>query len=79
MGDSKQYWFINPIKHLTLKSALEIAFEFEGRAVQNYNNIAKRALEINDFVTHKLATTILADEVKDEQPTEDILKGLEVK
>jgi ferritin-like protein len=70
---------LNPIKHLTLKSALEIAFEFEGRAVQNYNNIAKRALEINNFVTHNLATTILADEVKDEQHTEDLLKGLEVK
>ena len=47
--------------------------------VQNYNNIAKRALEINDFVTYNLATTILADEVKEEQHTEDILKGLEVK
>ena len=57
---------LDPIKHLTLRSALEKAFEFEGRAVQNYNNIAKRALEINDFVTYNLATTILADEVKDE-------------
>ncbi|MDW0315538.1 MAG: ferritin-like domain-containing protein [Nitrososphaeraceae archaeon] len=70
---------LDPIKHLTLKSALEIAFEYEGRAVQNYNTIAKRALEINDFVTYNLATTILADEVKDEQHIEDILKGLEVK
>jgi len=59
---------------------LEKAFEFEGRTVQNYNNNkAKRALEINDFVTYNLATTILADEVKDEQHTEDILKDLEVK
>lgn len=57
---------LDPIKHLTLRSALEKAFEFEGRAVQNYNTIAKRALEINDFVTYNLATTILADEVKDE-------------
>jgi ferritin len=56
-----------------LRSAVEKAFEFEGRAVQNYNTIAKRALEINDFVTYNLATTILADEVKDEQHTEDIL------
>lgn len=38
--------------------------------VQNYNRIAKGALEINDFVTYNLATTILADEVKDEQHTE---------
>ncbi|MDW0281188.1 MAG: ferritin-like domain-containing protein [Nitrososphaeraceae archaeon] len=57
---------LDPIKHITLRSALEKAFEFEGRAVQNYNTIAKRALEINDFVTYNLATTILADEVKDE-------------
>jgi bacterioferritin len=70
---------LDPIRHLTLKSALEKAFEFEGRAVQNYNNIAKRALKINDYVTYNLATTILADEVKDEQHTEDILKDLEVK
>jgi bacterioferritin len=70
---------LDPLKHLTLRSALEKAFEFEGKAVQNYNNIAKRALEINDFVTYNLATTILADEVKDEQHTEDVLKGLEVK
>jgi ferritin len=59
-----------------LRSALEKEFEFEGRSVQNYNNIAKRALEINDFVTYNLATTILADELNDEQHTEEILKGL---
>ena len=70
---------LDPMKHLTLRSALEKALEFEGKAVQNYNNIAKRALELSDFVTYNLATTILADEVKDEQHTEDVLKGLEVK
>src|SRR5215204_7076911 len=70
---------LDPLKHLTLRSALERAFEFEGKAVQNYNNIAKMALELSDFVTYNLATTILADEVKDEQHTEDVLKGLEVK
>lgn len=70
---------LDPIQRHTLRSALEKAFEFEGRAVQNYNNIAKRALEIKDFVTYNLATTILADGVKDEQHTEDILKGLELK
>src|SRR5918912_1770497 len=48
---------LDPLKNLTLRSALERAFEFEGKAVQNYNNIAKRALEINDFVTYNLATT----------------------
>ena len=70
---------LDPLKHLTLRSALDKALEFEGKAVQNYNNIAKRALELSDFVTYNLATTILADEVKDEQHTEDVLKGLEVK
>ncbi|MFL6319758.1 MAG: hypothetical protein ACJ72Q_04740 [Nitrososphaeraceae archaeon] len=41
--------------------------------------MAKKALEYNDFVTYNLATQILADEVKDEQHTEDVLKNLEVK
>ena len=41
--------------------------------------ILRKGPEINDFVTYNLATPILADEVKDEQHTEDILKGLEVK
>jgi ferritin-like protein len=39
----------------------------------------RAALEYNDFVTYNLATQILADEVKDEQHTEDVLKNLEVK
>ena len=42
-------------------------------------DVAKKALEYNDFVTYSLATQILADEVKDEQYTEDVLKNLEVK
>jgi ferritin-like protein len=70
---------LDPIQRHTLRSALENAFEFEGRAVQNDNNIAKRTLEINDFVTYNLVTTILAEEANDEQHTEDILKGLELK
>src|SRR5581483_9005792 len=70
---------IDPAKHLTLRAALERATQFEGKAVENYNSLAKKALELGDFVTYNLATTILADEVKDEQHTEDILKSLEVK
>lgn len=62
-----------------LRAALEKGLEFEDKAVENYNNIAKKALEVKDFVTYNLATTILADEVKDEQHTEDVLKNLEVK
>ncbi|HEY7506233.1 MAG TPA: ferritin-like domain-containing protein, partial [Nitrososphaera sp.] len=62
-----------------LRAALDRALEFEGKAVENYNSLAKKALELGDFVTYNLATTILADEVKDEQHTEDILKSLEVK
>jgi bacterioferritin len=70
---------LDPSQYLTLRAALEKGLEFEGKAVENYNRIAKKALEINDFVTYNLATTILADEVKDEQHTEDVLKNLEVK
>lgn len=81
-GEWKQYSTIGPLdpaKHLTLRTALDRALEFEGKAVENYNSLAKKALEFGDFVTYNLATTILADEVKDEQHTEDILKSLEVK
>src|ERR671925_1979158 len=70
---------LDPAKHLTLRAALERALTFEGKAVENYNNLAKKALELGDFVTYNLSTTILADEVKDEQHTEDVLKSLEVK
>ena len=70
---------LDPAKHLTLRAALERALAFEGKAVENYNSLAKKALELGDFVTYNLATMILADEVKDEQHTEDILKSLEVK
>lgn len=78
----KQYSTIGPLdptKHLTLRAALERALDFEGKAVENYNMLAKKALELGDFVTYNLATTILSDEVKDEQHTEDVLKSLEVK
>ena len=81
-GEWKQYSTIGPLdpaKHLTLRAALDRALEFEGKAVENYNGLSKKALELGDFVTYNLATTILADEVKDEQHTEDILKSLEVK
>ena len=70
---------LDPVQYLTLRAALEKGLEFEGKAVENYNIIAKKALEYNDFVTYNLATQILADEVKDEQHTEDVLKNLEVK
>src|ERR671933_619129 len=70
---------LDPVQCLTLRAALEKGLEFEGKAVENYNSIAKKALEYNDFVTYNLATQILADEVKDEQHTEDVLKNLEVK
>jgi bacterioferritin len=69
---------LDPMQHLTLRSALEKILEFEGKAVENYNNIVKKASEIDDFVTRNLATTVLADEVKDEQHTEDVLKALEI-
>jgi bacterioferritin len=70
---------LDPAKHLTLRSALERARDFEGKAVENYNNLVLIATEANDFVTRRLAETILSDEVKDEQHTEDVLKHLEVK
>ena len=39
----------------------------------------QKALEINDNVIYRLATTILADEVKNEQHTEDVFKNLEIR
>jgi len=70
---------LDPIKHLSLRSALTRAQVFEGKAVENYTNLVKKATEVNDFVTRRLAETILADEVKDEQHTEDVLRHLELK
>jgi bacterioferritin len=70
---------LDPARHLTLRAALERAMKFEGKAVENYSNLAKKTLALGDYVTYNLATTILTDEVKDEQHTEDILKSLEVK
>jgi ferritin-like protein len=62
-------------KHLTLHLEAERAFEFEGKIVENYNNLAKKTLELGDHVTYNLATTILANQMKDEQ-IEDVLKSL---
>ena len=69
---------LDPAKYLTLRDVLEKGLEFESKAVENYHNIAKKALEVSDYVTYRLATTILADELKDEQHTKDVLKNLEV-
>ena len=77
-----KYSSIGPLgraKYLTRRAALERAMHFGGKAVENYNNLAKKALALGDYVTYNLATTILTHEVKDEQNTEDILKSLEVK
>ncbi len=77
-----KYSTIRPLdqaRHLTLKAALERAMQFEGKAVANYNNLAKKAVPLGDYITYNLATMILGGEVKDEQHTEDILKSLEVK
>lgn len=40
---------LDPTYHLTLRSALEKELEFEGKAVENYDNIVKQASEINDL------------------------------
>ena len=50
--------------------------------MENYSTLVKGATNVNDFFTRRLAETILADEVKDEQHTEDteeILQYLELK
>ena len=49
---------LDPAQYLTLRAALEKVAEFEGKAGENYNSIAKKALEVNDFVTYNLATQI---------------------
>jgi ferritin-like protein len=58
---------------------LERALDFEEKAVENYTNLVLKATEANDYVTRRLAETILADEVKDEQHTKDVLKHLELR
>ncbi|HEY3094645.1 MAG TPA: ferritin-like domain-containing protein [Nitrososphaera sp.] len=66
-------------KRPTLRAALKRALQFEGKAVENYNSLAKKAVALSEYVTFNPAATIPADEVKDEQHREDILKLLEVK
>ncbi len=39
-----------------IKSSTGKGLEFVRKAVENYNTIAKKAVEYNDFVTHSLAT-----------------------
>ena len=57
----------DPTKHLALHLEAERALEFEGKAVANYNNLAKRTLELGDQVTYNLTMTILDNPVKDKQ------------
>lgn len=59
----------DPAKHPALRVALDRALKFEGKAVENYDNLAKQGLSLGDYVPHNLATTVLADEVNDEQQT----------
>ena len=61
---------------MTLRSRLEKSVEFEGKDLESYITLVKEATNVNDFVTCRLAETILADEVKYEQHTEDILQHL---
>src|SRR5919198_2881001 len=54
-----KYSSIGPLgraKYLTRSAALERAMHFGGKAVENYNNLAKKALALGDYVTYNLAT-----------------------
>jgi ferritin-like protein len=37
---------LDPVQYLTLRAALEKGLEFEGKAVENYNIIAKKSIRI---------------------------------
>ncbi|HYY40744.1 MAG TPA: ferritin-like domain-containing protein [Nitrososphaera sp.] len=58
---------LDPTKHLTLHLEAKRTPEFEDKAVENYNNLAKKTLELGDHVTYDLATTILSNQVKNKQ------------
>lgn len=68
---------LEPAKHLTLKSALEHALEFERAAIDLYNELAN-STRGTDNVTYHLALELVSDESKDEQDIEDILSKLEI-
>lgn len=63
--------------HLSLRSAIEKALEFERAAIGLYNDLAN-ATKDKDHGTYELALELLKDELKDEQTMEDILARLEI-
>lgn len=68
---------LEPAKHITLKSALEHALEFERMAIDLYNELANNTRG-SDNVTYHLALDLVSDESKDEQDIENILSKLEI-
>jgi hypothetical protein len=41
--------FLDPVQFLTLGAGLEKGLGFVGKAVENFNTIAKKAVEYNDL------------------------------
>ncbi len=66
---------LEPRRHLSLRSAIEKALEFERAAVGLYNDLAN-ATKDKDHGTYELALELLKDEL--EQTMEDILARLEI-
>lgn len=69
---------LEPKKHLSLKTAVVKALEFERQAIDMYNDLAD-ATKGHDNGTYELALELLADELEDEQTLEDILARLEIR
>ena len=61
-----------PRKRSDLKGILRAVLEAERCAIGVYQDLLKKTLH-KDTVTHELAETLLADEVRDEEETENLL------
>jgi bacterioferritin len=68
---------LEPSRHLSLRSVIEKALEFERAAIGLYNDLAN-ATKDKDHGTYQLALGLLKDELEDEQTMEDILARLEI-
>ncbi len=67
---------LQPARHLTLRSALEKALEFERAVIKHYNDLANTSKD-KDHATYNLVLELLDAELEDEQNIEDILAKLE--
>jgi bacterioferritin len=69
---------LQPKRHLSLRSAIEKALEFERAAIGLYDDLSN-ATNNKDHGTYELALDLLEDKLEDEETMENILARLEIR